>query len=80
MSKTPPPSNYAVAEQLGVDHSMVSRLRSGARLPSYTMVERIRKLYKLSDTETAALVHGLAQGGETAVRAVNRVLDRPVGG
>lgn len=34
-------TNQRVAEELGVTHSMISRIRSGDRLPSLALVQRI---------------------------------------
>lgn len=38
-------TNVAVAEKLGVDHSTVSRIRSGLRYPSRELMRRISEQY-----------------------------------
>lgn len=41
MSTRAPVTNQRVADDLGVTHSMISRIRSGDRLPSLQLVRRI---------------------------------------
>lgn len=38
-------TNVAVAEKLGVDHSTVSRIRSGQRYPSRRLMRQIEECY-----------------------------------
>jgi transcriptional regulator with XRE-family HTH domain len=38
-------TNVAIAEQLGVDHSTVSRIRSGQRYPSRELMRRIAEKF-----------------------------------
>lgn len=40
-----PVTNQRVGEDLGVSHSMISRIRSGDRLPSLALVRRICNAY-----------------------------------
>lgn len=40
-------TNQIVGNQLGISHSMVSRLRAGTRLPGPELIERIASVYKL---------------------------------
>lgn len=44
---TPEPqaTNVAIAEKLGVDHSTVSRIRSGQRYPSRELMRRISESF-----------------------------------
>jgi transcriptional regulator with XRE-family HTH domain len=44
-------TNQRVAEDLGVTHSAVSRIRSGDRLPSLALVRRISARYNWSVEE-----------------------------
>lgn len=40
-----PPTNKAVADKLGMSESGVSRLRSGDRMPSLSLMQRIQEAY-----------------------------------
>ncbi|QCQ57473.1 helix-turn-helix DNA binding domain protein [Microbacterium phage Sucha] len=40
-----PPTNRAVADKLGLSESGVSRLRSGDRLPSLALMQKIQDAY-----------------------------------
>lgn len=54
MTKTAPvvaPTNQEVGERIGLTHSSVSRLRSGARLPSVPTMARIQEVYGWSVQE-----------------------------
>lgn len=48
-------TNEQVAQNLGISHSMVSRIRSGDRLPSYTLMHRIEAAlqWTIADQVTA---------------------------
>lgn len=49
------PTNDALGELLGVSHAMVSRYRSGDRLPSIEVMDKIREVYGWSiDDQVAA--------------------------
>lgn len=39
-------TNERVAEDLGISHSMVSRIRSGHRFPSVALMRRITDVYR----------------------------------
>lgn len=41
----PPPTNKAVADKLGMSESGVSRLRSGDRMPSLQLMQKIQEEY-----------------------------------
>lgn len=43
-----PPTNEYLGELLGVSHAMVSRYRSGDRLPSVDVMQRMKELYDWS--------------------------------
>lgn len=44
-------TNQRIADDLGITHSMVSRIRSGDRLPSLQLVRRINVVYGWSIEE-----------------------------
>ncbi len=42
-----PPTNQEIAARLGVHHSLVSRLRSGDRLPGPMLIEKISQEFEI---------------------------------
>lgn len=55
-------SNANFAARVGCHFTMASRLRGGGRLPSATMLQKIREAFKMDATETAAMFDAHAQG------------------
>ena len=49
-------TNVALAERLGVDHSTVSRIRSGQRYPSRELMRRIHEAFGWKVEEQLALL------------------------
>lgn len=67
-----PRSNQTVASELGIHFTTVSRLRSGQRTPSLTLMQKISKTY---DVPMDRLVQAKLRGQFSAV--FGRVVDRP---
>lgn len=44
----PPVTNESVAKRLGLSHSMISRIRSGDRMPSFRTMQAIAAVYDWS--------------------------------
>ena len=79
MAKTaPPPSNYRIAELLDVDHSTISRLRSGDRVPSLTLIYKISRVYGLGTKRTAELVADVAAGADASAAALSKIFESPL--
>ena len=68
-TKTPSPtSNNQVAERLGCDHTTVSRLRAGKRVPSLKLAVRISEVYELSKDDQADFFAAMAEGPKACGR------------
>jgi transcriptional regulator with XRE-family HTH domain len=63
-------TNMEVAERLGCDHSMVSRMRSGDRSPSIAMLTTISAEYNVS---LQTLVRARLDGPEAMVACFERI-------
>lgn len=50
-------SNAAVAERIGVNHSMVSRIRSGSRIPSIALMFTVEKTFGWDVAHQAGAAH-----------------------
>jgi transcriptional regulator with XRE-family HTH domain len=68
-------SNSDIAKKLGVNHSTVSRLRSGERKPSLGLFHRIVQVYKLDADAERTLLRASADPVRSA-RAFSRLFDR----
>jgi hypothetical protein len=71
MTATMNMTNEKFGELVGCDYTMASRLRSGDRLPSRALLERIVKTFELDGTEA---LRATARGG----RAFADFLDQKV--
>lgn len=59
MTMATSPTNEALGELLGISHATVSRIKSGHRLPSLEVMDKIRELYGWSlDDQTDARNEG----------------------
>lgn len=61
-------SQAKLAEKAGFDHSYVSRLESGARMPTRDAVERLAKAINMGQSDTNQLLH--AAGFSTVTPAM----------
>lgn len=68
MTMATPVTNEALGELLGISHATVSRIKSGHRLPSLEVMDKIRELYGWSlDDQTDARNAGTYHTGFLAV-------------
>jgi transcriptional regulator with XRE-family HTH domain len=67
-------SNTDIAKRLGVNHSTVSRLRSGERRPSLDLFQKIVRTYKLDADSERRLLRASADPGRSG-RAFSRLFD-----
>lgn len=63
-------TNRRIGQDIGMGHSGVSRIRSGERLPSVTVMSRIARVYKwqLEDQVRARLDNRYAEEWERVLR------------
>ena len=79
METTAPPTNHQIGEALGIDHTTVSRLRSGQRQPSIGLISKMTKVYQLTPAQVGSLVQDLAGNDKhRAQLAVSKILRRPL--
>lgn len=68
MTMANPVTNEALGELLGISHATVSRIKSGHRLPSLEVMDKIRELYGWSlDAQTDARNAGTYHQGFQAI-------------
>lgn len=65
------PTNEEFGRKVGCSHSMASRLRSGKRLPSLQLINRIADAYGIDPTP---LVRAHKRGAESFGRALRKVI------
>ncbi len=64
-------TNKELGEKIGCSHSMASRLRSGKRLPSLSLLNRIAEAFKV---DPAPLVRAHKRGAESFGKAFSKVI------
>lgn len=69
-STRPAVTNEAVGKALGLSHSMVSRIRSGDRMPSFDKMVKIAAVYGWS-LEAQGEAHRLDQYASEFEKAIN---------
>ena len=63
-----PNSNNSLAEVIGCDYTTVSRLRSGKRLPSRVLAQKVITAYQLTPEQQAQWFSAMAESEEASGR------------